>query len=88
MTSQRKLPDEAHKALAGLKGQVEASSPLIKAFSEGISEAESKARLREAQKQIAADADWTKEIVRRIFGPVSKVNIDGIHKTWLNKTFA
>jgi hypothetical protein len=88
MTSKRKLPDGAYAALAGLKGQAVAASLVIKAFNEGISEAEAKAKLWEAQKQMAQHADWTKLIVRKILSPANNTTIDDIDESWLDKTFA
>jgi hypothetical protein len=88
MTSKRKLPDGAYAALAGLKGQAAAASLLVKAFNEGVSEAEAKAKLWGAQKQMAENADWTKLIVGKILSPANNTTIDDIDEAWLEKTFS
>lgn len=88
MTSTRKLPDEAYAALAGLKGQAHSGSLMLKAFIEGVSDAEAKAKLWEALKQMAENAEWTKQIVRKILSPANNITIDDIDEAWLDKTFA
>jgi hypothetical protein len=88
MTSVRKLLDGAYAALSGLKGQAAAAGEMLAAFIEGQSQAQAKAKLWEAQKQMAENAEWTKLIVRKILSQANSITIDNIDEALMDKAFA
>lgn len=81
-TTTRKLPAGAYESLRGFKGQATAALQMIQHKAEG------KETLRDAQKLMSNNPEWTSLIYRALrAGTGGIVGIDEADEDWLDRVF-